>query len=151
MPLLSEAASLDIRVPAGDIVLPSLETVTYSTSLWFTDSITSFSAPNLTYTGELHVESDGMETLSLPALTGFDNNLLIRGNDALHTVDLGSLVDVDGDLEIIQNTALTSVMLPAALASSGGRFLFMNNGGYCYSGPIDWSTAAPGALVDLCP
>lgn len=134
LPLLNSVGTLEIgRNPSLQTVdLPALQTAEF-------------------------VSIDDHPSLTSIAMPSYDfGSLLIRRNDALTTIDAGSFGELRNQLFVVANPQLSSLALsdtpsasPVGAATKSVRLL--NNGAWCYDGPVDWTTVAPAAEVDTCP
>ncbi|KAF7114360.1 hypothetical protein CNMCM5793_008312 [Aspergillus hiratsukae] len=98
LPNLSSGTNMTFRNVSA-VSVPSLHNLTGQLGFWG-DSFTSFSAPNLTETGDLVFSANTKLTnISMPALETVNGGFLITRNDELSHIDLPSLQTVTGAVD----------------------------------------------------
>lgn len=104
---------------ASQLLVPSLALLTGQLGL-FGNSFSSFSAPNLTQTGDLVFDDNGsMTNISLPQLTKINGGFQIARNDALKAIDgVPKLQSIIGALDWTGN--FNNVSLPSLKEIEGG-------------------------------
>ncbi|KAJ5570496.1 uncharacterized protein N7459_009926 [Penicillium hispanicum] len=110
------------------ISVPSLEKLTGQLGFWGT-KFETFSAPNLTATGDLVFEDNSkLSNISMPVLKTVTGGFLITSNDELNTIDLPALktvtgaIDFSGSFNTVQFGSLEEVKGGFNLQSSHGKF-----------------------------
>jgi hypothetical protein len=98
LPNLSSGTNMTFRNVSA-VSIPSLHNLTGQLGFWG-DAFTSFSAPNLTSTGDLVFSANSKLTnISMPALEIVSGGFLITRNDELSSIDLPSLTTVTGAID----------------------------------------------------
>ena len=98
LPNLSSGTNMTFRNVSA-VSVPSLHNLTGQLGFWG-DTFKSFSAPNLTETGDLVFNSNSKLTnISMPALETVNGGFLITRNDELSSIDLPSLKVVTGAVD----------------------------------------------------
>ncbi|KAF7178805.1 hypothetical protein CNMCM7691_007626 [Aspergillus felis] len=124
LPNLSSGTNMTFRNVSA-VSIPSLHNLTGQLGFWG-DAFTSFSAPNLTSTGDLVFNANTKLTnISMPALLTVNGGFLITRNDELSTIDLPSLqvvtgaVDFSGKFDDVNMPKLENVKGQFNLQSTG--------------------------------
>ncbi|GAQ07845.1 protein ecm33 [Aspergillus lentulus] len=124
LPNLSSGTNMTFRNVSA-VSIPSLHNLTGQLGFWG-DSFTSFSAPNLTETGDLVFNANTKLTnISMPALETVNGGFLITRNDELSSIDLPSLqvvtgaVDFSGKFDEVSMPKLENVKGQFNLQSTG--------------------------------
>jgi hypothetical protein len=98
LPNLGTGTNMTFR-NISSISVPSLEKLTGQLGFWGTE-FTTFSAPNLTSTGDLVFNDNSkLSNISMPVLTKVDGGFTIARNDKLQTIDLPKLEKVTGAID----------------------------------------------------
>ncbi|GIJ82403.1 3-prime end of extra cellular mutant protein [Aspergillus pseudoviridinutans] len=126
LPNLSSGTNMTFRNVSA-VSIPSLHNLTGQLGFWG-DSFTSFSAPNLTSTGDLVFNANTKLTnISMPALENVNGGFLITRNDKLSTIDVPSLQVVTGAVDFSGN--FDEVNMPK-LENVKGQFNLQSTGNF---------------------
>ncbi|KAF3401611.1 Protein ecm33 [Penicillium rolfsii] len=127
LPNLGTGTNMTFR-NISSISLPSLEKLTGQLGFWGTE-FTTFSAPNLTSTGDLVFNDNSkLSNISMPVLTKVDGGFTIARNDKLSTISLPKLekvtgaIDFSGKFNTVDLDGLTDVEGGFNLQSTDGTF-----------------------------
>jgi hypothetical protein len=127
LPNLGTGTNMTFR-NISSISVPSLEKLTGQLGFWGTE-FTTFSAPNLTSTGDLVFNDNSkLSNISMPVLTKVDGGFTIARNDKLQTIDLPKLekvtgaIDFSGKFNTVDLDGLTDVEGGFNLQSTDGTF-----------------------------
>jgi hypothetical protein len=98
LPNLSSGTNMTFRNISA-VSMPSLHNLTGQLGFWG-NAFSSFSAPNLTETGDLVFSANSkLSNISMPALETVNGGFLITRNDELSHIDLPSLQTVTGAVD----------------------------------------------------
>ncbi|KAJ5355449.1 Protein ecm33 [Penicillium cataractarum] len=127
LPNLGTGTNMTFR-NISSISVPSLEKLTGQLGFWGTE-FTTFSAPNLTTTGDLVFNDNSkLSNISMPVLKTVNGGFLIARNDKLSTIDLPKLekvtgaIDFSGKFNTVDLASLTDVEGGFNLQSTDGTF-----------------------------
>ncbi|GFF37600.1 protein ecm33 [Aspergillus udagawae] len=129
LPNLSSGTNMTFRNVSA-VSIPSLHNLTGQLGFWG-DAFTSFSAPNLTSTGDLVFSANSKLTnISMPALETVTGGFLITRNDELSSIDLPSLQTVSGAIDF--SGKFDEVTMPK-LENVRGQFNLQSTGNFSCS------------------
>ncbi|CEJ62027.1 Putative Protein ecm33 [Penicillium brasilianum] len=127
LPNLGTGTNMTFR-NISSISLPSLEKLTGQLGFWGTE-FTTFSAPNLTTTGDLVFNDNSkLSNISMPVLKTVNGGFTIARNDKLSTISLPKLekvtgaIDFSGKFNTVDLAGLTDVEGGFNLQSTDGTF-----------------------------
>ncbi|EAW10145.1 GPI-anchored protein Ecm33 [Aspergillus clavatus NRRL 1] len=124
LPNLSSGTNMTFRNVSA-VSVPSLHNLTGQLGFWG-NSFQSFSAPNLTETGDLIFNDNGkLNNISMPSLETVNGGFQIARNDKLNTIELPSLsvvagaIDFSGKFDEVSITKLENVKGNFNMQSTG--------------------------------